>query len=346
MYLITGSAGYVGSLLTRELIEKGEKVIAIDNHELSVKPSNSIIQYLQDITNFEKLEEVFKENANIQCVFHCAAQLTFRKKSFDYFYKVNEEATEVLSDLAIKYKVKNFVYISSNCVYGKVNQLNILENAPLKPFEEYGLSKLKSEQILMSKQKKINIVILRPPTIIGEGRLGILSTVFDFIKENKKLWLVGSGLNRYQFVYGKDLVSACIKASKYKKSKIFNIGSDNISTLYDTFDYLIKKTNSKTKIFKLPTLIVIPLMKIFFKLGLSPLGPYQYNMITNTYSGNTELLKKELNWMPTKSNKEILYSAYIYYINNYKSLHSNINNKGGNKQIGKEGIIKLIKWLS
>ena len=53
----------------------------------SVKPSNLIIQYLQDITNFEKLEEVFKENANIQCVYHCAAQLTFRKNLLTIFIK-------------------------------------------------------------------------------------------------------------------------------------------------------------------------------------------------------------------------------------------------------------------
>ena len=83
------------------------------------------------------------------------AQLIYNKKNSEYFRKVNIEATDILSNLAIKYNVKNFIYISSNCVYGKLNSLDIPENFPLNPFEEYGDSKLQSRKKSYYRRKKI-----------------------------------------------------------------------------------------------------------------------------------------------------------------------------------------------
>ena len=87
-------------------------------------------------------------------------------------------------------------------------------------------------------------------------------------------------------------------------------------------------------------------MRFFFKIGLSPLGPYQYNMITNSFSGNINKICKELGWKPTKNNNEMLLSAYNYYVKNYKEIHLNSQKGKGNSNIGREGIIKILKWLS
>ena len=87
-------------------------------------------------------------------------------------------------------------------------------------------------------------------------------------------------------------------------------------------------------------------MKFFFKLGLSPLGPYQYNMIINSFSGKTDRIREELNWRPTKDNNEMLLSAYNYYVDNYNTIHKNSLKGHGNSNIGREGIIKILKWLS
>ena len=152
MHLITGSAGYVGNIITEKLLEQGKEVIGVDMSSTATKSQKNFISLVQDITDYGALEKIFIENKNIQYIYHCAAQLTFKRKNAQYFKKVNIEATEVLINLAIKYKVKNFIYISSNCVYGKVNSLNIKENHVLDPFEEYGISKLRSEEILLSKK--------------------------------------------------------------------------------------------------------------------------------------------------------------------------------------------------
>ena len=246
MHLVTGSSGYVGSVIVKKLLEYNKDVIAIDSSHKKINSKYINKNINLDITDYKKLEEIFISN-NIECIYHCAAQLTYNKKNAEYFKKVNIEATDVLSNLAIKYKVKNFIYLSSNCVYGKLNSLEVPENYPLNPFEEYGDSKLKSEQILLSKKENLNVIIFRPPTIIGEGRLGILSVVFDFIKDNKKLFLVGNGDNKYQFVYGDDLASACISASLYNKTNVFNIA---IRGDFDDCQNLVKslfETNNKKK---------------------------------------------------------------------------------------------------
>ena len=72
-------------------------------------------------------------------------------------------------------------------------------------------------------------------------------------------------------------------------------------------------------------------------MGLSPLGPYQYNMIINSFSGNTDFIRKELGWKPTKTNNEMLLSAYKYYIDNYDDIHSNRQKGKGNSDLGREG---------
>ena len=69
-------------------------------------------------------------------------------------------------------------------------------------------------------------------------------------------------------------------------------------------------------------------------------------MIVNSFSGKTDLIEKELNWKTTKNNNEMLLSAYNYYIKNYDEIHRNIKTGGGNSNIGREGVIKILKWFS
>ncbi len=77
----------------------------------------------------------------------------------------------------------------------------------------------------------MNVIILRCPTIIDSGRLGLLAILFEFIQDGKKVWVVGGGANRYQFIYAQDLATACLLAMNYPHSDIFHIGSDDVKSL-------------------------------------------------------------------------------------------------------------------
>lgn len=344
MILITGGAGYLGSIIRDFFLSNGKECISLD-----IVQDNYTHQKLKslviDITDLKKLEEEVLAKYQITTIIHCAALLQVQNISKERFDLVNVKSTGYLAELAVKYKIKNFIYISSNCVYGQVDKLNITEDTELLPFEEYGVSKAKSEQILYNYNDKLNISILRCPTIISEGRLGILSIVFDFIRENKKLWLVGKGGNKYQFIYGKDVAFICDKLIETRKNGIFNIGTNKIESLNEIFQNLINHAGSKSKIKHLPAKLMLPLMKLCYHLGISPLGPYQYNMINHSYSGDISKLIENLGWSPKLSNSEILVTAYDYYIKNLDTIQNN-KNLTGHKRTAKAGIINILKWLS
>jgi UDP-glucose 4-epimerase len=63
---------------------------------------------------------------------------------------------------------------------------------------------------LQLQHPEFQVVTLRCPTIIDSGRLGLLAILFEFIEDGKKVWVVGDGGNRYQFIYAQDLATACL----------------------------------------------------------------------------------------------------------------------------------------
>ncbi|GIR93486.1 MAG: hypothetical protein CM15mP93_16730 [Thiotrichaceae bacterium] len=87
-------------------------------------------------------------------------------------------------------------------------------------------------------------------------------------------------------------------------------------------------------------------MKFFFKLGLSPLGPYQYNMIVNSFSGTTDRIREEFNWKPTKITMKCFYLHIITMLKIIMQFIKIFFKGQGNGNIGREGIIKILKWLS
>lgn len=344
VYLVTGGAGFFGSILKKELLNLGHKIISID-----IMPDDyahpNFTHVLGDIRDINKLEEIFSEY-NIDAVFHCAALLAHVKKDLPDLWTSNVDGTKNICYFCIKYNVKKLIFISSNCLWAKNFDYNVTEDEIPNPVEIYGKSKFEGEKIIQNNLlNKINFVIFRSPTIIDEGRLGLLGILFEFIDENKKIWMVGNGFNRYQFIYAKDLALACIKAVDYPKSNIFNIGSDNVKSFNEVYKYVIEKCNSKSKLVHLPKNLCIFLMKICYFMGISPLGPYQYKMISENFVFDTSKLKKELNFTPTKTNEEMLLVSYKYYHQNKNNiLHR--KNVSAHKSVAKMGIIKILKWFS
>jgi len=156
---------------------------------------------------------------------------------------------------------------------------------------------------------------------------------------------VGGGDNRYQFIYAGDLVDACIKAAAHQGSDTFNIGSDNVKTFKEVYQYVIDKAGTKARVASLPRWLIIPAMKITYAFGLSPLGPYQYKMIAENFEFDTTKIKEKLGWQPTVTNEEMLWRAYEYYHANRTEIE---DRKGvsAHRSGAKMGIIRLLKWIS
>ena len=104
------------------------------------------------------------------------------------------------------------------------------------------------------------------------GSLGMLSILFDFIREGRKCWVLGDGKIRHQCIYAQDLIDACLKAVEYKRSDVFNIGSDNVPSIREMYQHVIDRAGSGARVASLPSGFALPAMKLAHRLGLSPLG--------------------------------------------------------------------------
>lgn len=342
--LLTGGAGFFGELLKREMLVRGFNVVSIDLEPDDYKHENltTIRGDIRDMKTLEKLAKKYTFDA----IFHVAAILAHAVKDKNFLWTSNVDGTRNIADLAKKYGIKKVVFTSSNCLWGESFDRPVRETDAPKPVEIYGLSKWEGEKILLDHTDDFDAVIFRCPTIIDAGRLGLLAILFEFIDEGRKVWVVGGGKNRYQFIFAGDLMNAFFKALDYKGSDIFNIGSDSVPTFEQAYNYVIKKAkNNKARVANFPRSVAIPMMKLAYALKLSPLGPYQYKMIAESFVFDTAKIKKKLKWEPTLTNQEMLFKAYKYYHDNSKDIKSRTD-VSAHKQAAKMGVIRILKWLS
>jgi len=266
-------------------------------------------------------------------------------KDENFLWTSNVDGTRNVADFAKRYKTPRVVYTSSNCLWAENFHRPVREDDVPNPVEIYGRSKLEGERILLGFRDAFDVVVFRCPTIVDAGRLGLLGILFEFIDEGRKVWVVGGGKNVYQFIYADDLIDACLKSLDYRGSDIFNIGSDDVKSFKEVYEYVIRKAGSESRVAVLPRGPAILAMKIAYALKLSPLGPYQYKMIAEDFIFDNTKIKEKLNWKPTLTNEEMLFKSYQYYHQNIAEIRSR-KDVSAHKQVADMGIIRLLKWMS
>jgi UDP-glucose 4-epimerase len=149
--LVTGGAGYVGSVVTEELVKKGYEVLVIDNlqygHREAVSPEARFVQ--ADIGDSVALARVFQGN-KIDAVIHMAADSIIERSMTDPMRCFQNNVANGLNLLAamVKYNVGKIIFSSSAAIYGKPRVKLIRESQSKKPVNTYGESKLIFERIL------------------------------------------------------------------------------------------------------------------------------------------------------------------------------------------------------
>lgn len=341
--LITGGSGFFGGLLQRRLLNEGFHCANID-----LQPDEMVHPRLEsvvgDIRQREQLEGLFRRHP-FQAVFHCAAILAHDCHDQKFLWTSNVDGTANVAEMAQKYGVRKVIFTSSNCLWGQSLGRPVTEDDPPRPVEIYGRSKWAAEQALGQYAGALDVITIRCPTIIDSGRLGLLTILFDFIAEGRKVWMVGGGRNRYQFIYGQDLADACLKALDYNRSNTFGIGSDDVKTLRDVYSYVIEKAGTGARVATIPRTPAVLAMRLAHTLKVSPLGPYHYRMIAEDFVFDTTRIKATLDWRPTRTNEEMLHEAYVYYRTNYQDIHAR-RNVSAHRRSAPMGAIRLLKWLS
>ncbi|WP_313803445.1 NAD-dependent epimerase/dehydratase family protein [Sphingobium sp.] len=341
--LVTGGSGFFGTLLIRQLLDDGHKVGSID-----LLPNTIVHPHLRsvvgDIRNRADLDILF-DDCRPDAVVHCAALLAHGSISDKELWSSNVDGTRELAEATAAAGVRKLVNLSSNCLWGQGFHRPVTEEDEPAPCELYGHSKWEAERILHARQNSFATTTIRSPTIIDEGRLGLLAILFEFIADGKRVWTVGKGDNRYQFIYAADLIDAIMRALGQDRSHIFGIGSDAVSTMRETFQHVIDASGSRSRLGTLPKLPAIAAMKLAHHLGISPLGPYHYRMIASSFVFDTSRIKAELGWQPTLTNREMLLRAYDYYQRNRREIAGR-NGVSAHRQASAMGVIRILKWVS
>lgn len=341
--LITGGAGFFGSILKQRVLELGHRCVSIDlqpdeNHD------PNLVSIQGDIRNRETVEQIFS-GRQIDTVFHCAAILGHGKHDDEFLWTSNVDGTRVVAEAARRHKARRIVYTSSNCLWGHSFNHPVAEGEPPGPVELYGRSKLEGERVLREFGNDLPVISVRCPTIIDSGRLGLLAILFEFIAENRTVWTVGGGYNRYQFIYAQDLAEACLRLMDYEHTDVFNIGSDDVKPMRDVYRYVIERAGSSSRVGALPKGATILGMKLAYKLGISPLGPYHYKMIAEDFLFETAHIKEALGWRPTLTNEDMLLKSFEYYRANRTEIGAR-QNVSDHRKAADMGVIRVLKWIS
>ncbi len=237
--LVTGGAGYIGSVLTRKLADKGYKVRVIDSlifgkdgiFDLVAK--NRVELIAEDIRNEEVLKKAL---SNIDCVIHLAAIVgePLCNKIPAAARQINELATTKLVSLSKKAGVSRLIYASTCSNYGSSSEL-VDESSPVNSLSLYSETKVHSESIVLdSKDSSFEPCVLRFATAFGlSPRMRFDLLLQEFIRDafaNKKIVVFGPNYWR-PLVHVVDISNACILAIENSSSKIsgeiYNVGSDD-----------------------------------------------------------------------------------------------------------------------
>jgi len=341
--LVTGGSGFFGGVLKRRLLAEGYAVTNIDLvRDTDTHPALTSIQ--GDIRDVALLDAVFAKG-NFSAVQHCAALLAHDTVNDNDLWTSNVDGTRNVAEACRKHGVRQLIFTSTNCLWASNLGHPVTEQEKPAPVELYGRSKLAGEEALKPYESELNVITIRCPTIIDSGRLGLLAILFEFIDDGKKVWVVGSGGNRYQFIYAQDLATACIQAMSYPGSDLFHIGSDEVCSLREVYEAVIRDAGTRARVAQLPKGPTIAAMKLAHKLGVSPLGPYHYRMIAEDFIFDTTRIRERLNWRPTLTNEQMMIEAYRYYSEQRQQIHARKDVSAHSKP-AEMGIIRLLKWFS
>ena len=173
-YVVTGGAGFIGSHITKKLVERSDIVTVIDNMNTGKEKNlESVIDKINfvkgDILDTDLLEDITKD---AEGVFHQAA-LASVQDSFDEpdeYHNVNVNGTENILKLSKKYSFK-VVYASSSSVYGNPIRIPIKESDEKNPINPYAETKLKKEELAIRySEMGVKVIGLRYFNVFGKGQ--------------------------------------------------------------------------------------------------------------------------------------------------------------------------------
>ncbi|NQU82903.1 MAG: NAD-dependent epimerase/dehydratase family protein [Parcubacteria group bacterium] len=248
--LISGGAGFIGSHITDKLIDKGHRVVVLDNLSTGKKENVNEKAELKelDICDFEAIRPLFD---GVDFVFHLAAlpRVPISVKDPIGTSQINIMGTINVFKASAEAKVKRVMFASSSSVYGNDNKPPFKEDMWPMPVSPYALQKRVGEEFaqLFTELYKTPIVILRfftsfGPRMIFDSEYSLaIGKFFKLKRDNKPLTIFGDGEQTRGFCYVMDIAEGNIKAmesDKLKGGEIINLAGAEIVSINQLADLM------------------------------------------------------------------------------------------------------------
>jgi len=248
-YLVTGGAGFIGSNIVRELLDRDQKVRVLDN--FSTGKRENILKY-EDNSNFELIEgdlrsfhTVRDAVRGVDYILHQGALPSVPRSINDPITTndVNILGTLNILEAAREFEVKRIVYASSSSIYGDSEELPKREDMFIRPLSPYALSKYTAERYcqIHTMIYGLETVCIRYFNVFGPNQdpssqySAVIPKFIKLIAENKQPTIFGDGTQSRDFTYVQNVVEANILACTAPKAvgEVINVACNNSTTLLE-----------------------------------------------------------------------------------------------------------------
>jgi UDP-glucose 4-epimerase len=314
--LITGAAGYLGSLLVEKLsVEKAilglQHIVATDVNPLKTCPSGVVFEKL-DIRDSTAIN-LFKKY-HIDCVVHLASIVNPKGKSQrDFEHSVDVLGTKNILKACTEAGVKRIIVSSSGAAYGyhPENVKPLVEQDAIRGNEAFAYSYHKRliENELQSYREKhpeLQQTIFRVATILGER---VDNQITDLFKKPFQIGIPGTAIP-FSFIWDEDAVECFKKAIFSSQTGIYNLSGDGYVTLKERAQVL------KKPIVYIPSKLLEGSLAVLKILGLTQYGPEQTLYLKYRPTLSNQKLKDEFGFIPRKSSHDV----FDFYVCSLKKI--------------------------
>jgi nucleoside-diphosphate-sugar epimerase len=314
-WAISGGAGFLGLHLARRLLADGHEVRTLDLAALDDRGLEEHVEELRGDVRSGREARALVDGADV--LVHAAAALPIQI-SREAIRSVNVGGTATVLAAAADAGVRRVVLVSSTAVYGVPRVHPIHEDDPLVGVGAYGESKIEAEEVTREFGRRgLEHVIVRPKTFIGPERLGVFEILFDWVRDGRRIYVLGDGRNRYQLLAVEDLVAALVLAAEARVAgETLNLGSIEFGTVRSDLEALIAHAGSTSRVTPVPARPAEVALRALELARLSPLAEWHYKTAHRDSYVKTSKAERLLDWTPRHSNAAALTGTYDWYLDN------------------------------
>ncbi|WP_304941793.1 dTDP-glucose 4,6-dehydratase [Vallitalea guaymasensis] len=241
--LVTGGAGFIGSNFIRYIINKYDdyRIINLDaltyagnlDNLNDIKDNPNYVFVKGDISDIDAVNKIMKKGVDYIINFAAESHVDRSIDSSNAFIKTNVMGTQVLLDAAKKYKIKKYIQISTDEVYGSLGETGYFtEKTPISPNNPYSASKASADLLVRAYYEtyKLPINITRCSNNYGAYQYPekLIPLMISRAYDNQPLPVYGNGLNIRDWIHVEDHCAAIDKVLHLGKiGEVYNIGANN-----------------------------------------------------------------------------------------------------------------------